>query len=673
MRRWLATLVAVGACSGAAPEAGPRVIVTTDPQGQLDLAALTTEPPAPHRVLLAPNRVELTLPPGTADVEVRHPEGCTTRLALDAKAAETPAQATMAALIVVPDDQPQLGFDAPFEVRVAPGCDEAKTRGRIEWKRVGPTDVPFTTDEGGWVVRGKTPTLAAAHPAPLPQAGIVAFSPATRGELLLELTFTHGVDGRTIKRRVSVAATPRATGVPTVGLGHEVFLTGTGWTIRQPALGGRAVPIVKGELTSFVPDAQGHWIFSKDGKEMTLQSGRGDEMPLDCARGDCHANVGVELTGNKMATVFTRGLEGALGDDYDPRCAIACHTAGEPGLADGGFTHVRKDEALTIPTALGKDAWGRLPRALRRVANVGCVACHGPAAIPAPAARWSILRADVCAICHDAPPRYGHVAAWRSSRMARSDADPRTREGACAGCHTTHGYLAARGIRPIKDESIPPPEVGPVGVSCTACHANHGAHQDTALLRKLDPPASLGAVPAEVAGGISQVCLHCHAPTAANGAPEAAAAALWLGKGGVEVATGKALDGPAQHAAIPGGCVGCHRESKDAVVAERGRHHGFQPDAKACVACHKDGPAEKVDGGAKTIAERAQGLLAKLRARGIVRGDGPPHAGAGVVPKDGPLANAARNVLLVAEDPAAAAHNAAYARRLLDEAATVLK
>ena len=30
-----------------------------------------------------------------------------------------------------------------------------------------------------------------------------------------------------------------------------------------------------------------------------------------------------------------------------------------------------------------------------------------------PEARWSILRADVCAYCHDAPPRYGHVEGWR--------------------------------------------------------------------------------------------------------------------------------------------------------------------------------------------------------------------------------------------------------------------
>ena len=180
-------------------------------------------------------------------------------------------------------------------------------------------------------------------------------------------------------------------------------------------------------------------------------------------------------------------------------------------------------------------------------------------------------------------------------------------------------------------------------------------------------------MPPEVANGISQVCLNCHAPTAGATVPEAGAAALWLGRGGVEVATGKPIDGPAAHAAIPGGCVGCHRQSKDEVVAERGRHHGFQPDAKVCLTCHQEGPAEKVAAGAREIAGRAEVLLVKLRGRGIVRGDLPPHAGQVVIPKDGPLANAARNVLLVVEDPAAAAHNAAYARRLLDEAATVLK
>jgi hypothetical protein len=138
-----------------------------------------------------------------------------------------------------------------------------------------------------------------------------------------------------------------------------------------------------------------------------------------------------------MTTVLARALAGGLGADYVPECAIACHAVGEPGLADGGFVNVARALGYLLPHHPEPDPWPGVPRALRRLAGVGCTACHGPAAIPEPESRWAILRSDVCAFCHDAPPRYRHVQAWRSSKMATPSqaALSRERSAGCDGCH----------------------------------------------------------------------------------------------------------------------------------------------------------------------------------------------------------------------------------------------
>jgi hypothetical protein len=332
-----------------------------------------------------------------------------------------------------------------------------------------------------------------------------------------------------------------------------------------------------------------------------------------------------------MTSVFARGLDGELGAGYDPRCAAACHTLGEAGVADGGFADVARALGVTLPAHPAAGAWAALPRALRRLGGVGCTACHGPGAIPEASARWSILRADVCATCHDAPPRYAVVAGWRAGRMARADAAAGARAEGCRDCHTTAGFLAAAGVRPL---GVPAPDdVGPMGVACAACHAPHDVH-GRRLLRELPPPAVLGAElpPAAAESG---VCLGCHTPRPAG----SSSAAIWLGRGGLRVADGAPLVGPAPHAAVP--CTGCHD----------GVGHGFAVTPRACGPCHASGPPPI----AADIAARAAALGARL---------GVGAHGTVTAASD----RAAWNVRLVLEDRGAAAHNPVYARKLLDEA-----
>ncbi|MSP17061.1 MAG: hypothetical protein EXR73_10705 [Myxococcales bacterium] len=599
-------------------------------------------------------------------------------------------------------DRPQLGFDTPFELVATPASATA-ARGELTWRQVSGPSVIWRAEERGWRLVVRTPTLAAARPGPLP-AGIVSFSPATRGEVVFEATW-RGAEHAEVRRSVRLAATARATGIPTVGLGHAVVLAGAGWRLAEKPRGARATLTSGPDFATLIPDATGRWaLIDAAGAELALRSGRADEMQLDCARSGCHASAGHGVVGSPMTNALARVFDGARGGARDgarggardgaddPRCTIACHAAGEPGLEDGGFAHVAGELGVTLPTRGAPGAWAKLPRALRRVGGVGCIACHGPAAVPEPGARWSVLRSDVCAVCHDAPPRYAIVAEWRAGRMARADALPGTRDEPCARCHTTAGFLAALGVRPVGANGTPPPDVGPVGIACAACHAAHGDRIGRALIRRVPvppdaaalfsavsppggavpvaapspggavpvaAPSAGGAVPvaAPSAGGAvplavdapSAICLPCHAQPAST-------VSLLAATGGLVVATGAPLLGESAHLAVPDLCLGCHAG------------HAFAPALARCstATCHPTGAPPELG---RDVRTRAVALAERL---GLTHAGAPPHALSFPV-DDTPLGRARANVRLVLDDAAAGAHNAAYARRLLDEAEAALR
>jgi hypothetical protein len=234
--------------------------------------------------------------------------------------------------------------------------------------------------------------------------------------------------------------------------------------------------------------------------------------------------------------------------------------------------------------------------------------------------------------------------------MATADRDPRTAAAPCARCHTTAGFLAATGAlagdRPIPDGVARP------GIACAACHAVHAAGaRAPGLLREPPPPAVLGQLPP----GARPICLGCHTPDSET---PSSAAALWLGRGGLDP-RGGALEGPAPHAPIAGGCTGCHGAGEAG-----GAGHRFAASTGACRGCHGPLPAST------EIRGRALRLWSAL---GQATSADPPHAARPAIDRSTPRGRAAWNVLLVLEDPAAAVHNAGYARRLLDAAAEVIR
>ncbi len=519
-----------------------------------------------------------------------------------------------------------VGFDADFTIEARALCPEARA-GTIAWRALsGASTSALTITDGGFTARARTPTLATAVGAPLPW-GLVPLSPRTRGEVVLEAMWRDGA-GAEERQEVRVAAAPRARGLPNTALGTRIYFGGAGWHVDGHPPGAAATLEAAAGTTSLVPDVAGDWrLVDGAGRALVLRAGRYDETPLDCGRAECHAAIAAATAVSPMTRVLARGLApaphghgAAFGDGY-PSCALACHATGEPGLADGGFTDVMGELGIDR-AALGPRRWEGLPRPLRRLGGVGCLACHGPGALPEASARWSILRTDVCATCHDAPARYGHVQAWRTTRMARADHDARAAtEPACTRCHTTWGFLAhATADAAAIDRRAPAAaDVGPMGIACAACHAVHehgaGAHATSlALLRTVPRPALLAdaVVPAPVEK--SQVCLACHTPDPTDDAPSASTAALWLGRGGLDPATGAPLTGPTPHAALAGGCVGCHRTGP---AVERGAGHAFVDGGGSCAQCHAK-PIAPDD-----LAARARSLWTTWLAREPAPGRAP--------------------------------------------------
>ncbi|MDW8361720.1 MAG: hypothetical protein RMK74_04915, partial [Myxococcales bacterium] len=417
-----------------------------------------------------------------------------------------------------------------------------------------------------------------------------------------------------------------------------------------------------GAMTSATFHVAGRYTLADPaGRTLTVAANLHGGTPLDCGRSECHAAEAQAALRSPMHDAWARLLEDPLAPRR-PDCALGCHATGEPGAPDGGFAHLAAQWNWHVPAGSEPGASVRMPRELRRLSGVGCTACHGPGAIPEPDAAWAIHRAEVCAVCHDAPPRYGHFVAWQSNRMARADAHPEARRNLrCARCHTTAGWLASLANRPIQPQRLPPESTPPVGVACVACHAPHAERTHGPLLRRPSVPLVLASASAADAlrDGPAGVCLSCHAPSAGDGGPSSSAAALLLGRGGWR-ADGAPLHASAPHAFAPRGCLVCHDGGPDGL--QRGASHGWRATPAVCSRCHDPSrTAAREELLARTLALASRlGLDANA-----------PHV---PMPVDAgtPIDRARWNVALVLEDRAAWAHGPGYARALLEEAERAL-
>jgi hypothetical protein len=591
---------------------------------------------------------------------VRHPETC--MALVDPLVCSTPQSAALLhAIVRTPQPIAQLGYDRAFSVGIEPSCESAAA-GSIRWDFSGASDFAMTVTARAWTVRGRTPPLDPATIAAGLQ-GIVPRSPRTQGYAELRATITLST-GETVHRVVTVSAIGRATGVASIAPNHTVLLAGGPWSIVQRPPGA-AAEIVAGPLATlqaWTPDRTGPWLMRRvDNQLLRVGVGRYDDMTLDCGRSECHAGQELRWRTSPMAAVLYRSVEGLGAAKSNVLCAVRCHAAGEPGLEDGGFWALASTLRTAIPHEGRADQWSQLPRALHHVSNVGCVSCHGSSILPSPDTRWTLLRADVCAHCHDSPPQYNQVLQWRASAMAHSDREPQTREGVCAQCHSTHEFLRTQGARTMAP--IAPSTHESLGISCASCHSVHGQSADRSL-RQVALRAWITGV--QAVGERSQACVYCHSPTSETNSVEASSAALWLGVGGLDPRTGAALRAASTPHRGTTECVSCHRADAAGSRTDSTRmSHTFAASDASCAACHQ----REIAADRQSILRRAQTLYARFALSSVSATSAPPHAsGATHTPSNAVLARALHNVLLVLEDRGAWAHNPTYATALLDAA-----
>jgi len=494
-----------------------------------------------------------------------------------------------------------LGPSAPVSIELRASCEEAQA-GSIEWHRSGAPLIDMTIAANGSQLTAHTQSAAELLPEH-GQWGIVAVSAQQRGITNLTATWTSADGERSVQLPIRIATLSRATGLPTVSSGQTVVLRGDQWHVDACPEGDECVLHPQRALTHFVPKMNGTWKLS-DESQRQLRIEVGPPIPaLDCGRSDCHRATTEITQHNPMIRGLSQRMTGFGADRTALDCALECHTVGEEGT-EGSFVELLRE--LGHADLHAYEAWSQLPPLLQRAGSVGCVGCHGPAAIPEWEARWKIYSSDVCATCHDSPPRYGHVAAFRSTAMGRSDAHPELREKpGCWRCHTTDGFLESMGTV-LEFGRVPPDWAEPQGLGCITCHDVHpgppqnpgaAAHgmstagvNDDALLRK--PPAHTVPMNWPKLADQSRICVPCHKSDPATGAAsevgplqqQATTVDLLLGVGAVRLDTGEPLTAAAPHGQVPGGCVGCHSTGPSAFT--HGRNHGFSVDPEGCRGCH---------------------------------------------------------------------------------------
>lgn len=567
-------------------------------------------------------------------------------------------------------DRFALGYDAPFAIIARHNCPE-HGRGEIVWRQLDGPSVALEARDAGFALHGRMPSFAHMHEESVPNGkGIVPVSPRTQGRVVLSASW-QGPKLAPTSHTLTFTAASRATGLSSVSVSQPLLLAGAGWQVQTRPPGAHAVVATASDgsgLSVFKADAPGRWTLAQPGgTPLTLHSLTHDETPYDCGRSECHAEIATLTEQSPMSRSLSRHLQES-GGSAAGSCMLECHVVGEQGLHDGGFQAVSAQLDFTWTE---QTRWSDLPQSLRRLGGVRCTACHGPGAIPPPESRDAVLQADVCASCHDAPPRYGHVQSWRQSRMARSDRDRATRQRSCARCHTTAGFLASIGARRLTQE---PSTSGPVGIACAACHAPHSARRGPRLVRQTSgqqywPFTTQGATPEEPR---VELCLSCHAPNT-NEPAAAVSGTLWASAVRIPRADAdgwEELSAAVAHDQVPGGCVGCHG---GAALEPEGRarvEHSFRADGRVCNLCHLPGVLASGFPAAAALTRRAVRLSDELSKRcdavDLTQAHPTQIELSGC--EQPALRRALYEVSLVLEDPAAWFHNAARSRVLLDDA-----
>ena len=307
--------------------------------------------------------------------------------------------------VAIEGPQGEVGFGVETRLQATEVCGGRPTGGLIHW----------STGATGPELKLKTPT-AEERLVVNSRAGVL---PVSADQAVLRITASTAQAASDF----GIMLAHRHSGLTSVPLGVGIYVYGgPGGSVQrfEAAKSGRHP--IRDAATGF---------------ETRLMAGRPDQVPMDCARSDCHSDLAAAHATTRHGSALSRALH-TPPRGHDPKC-LKCHAvAAEKGIP-GGFLDVAEQLGFgSFPQR--SMTFDELPSPMRRLGNVGCLACHGPGRIPEPAERAIEYSAGVCAQCHDAPPRYATVRDWRSSRMSQLPAD--ALKTGCANCHTAQGFVA---------------------------------------------------------------------------------------------------------------------------------------------------------------------------------------------------------------------------------------
>ena len=473
--------------------------------------------------------------------------------------------------------------------------------------------------------------------------GLLPISTDTRGQVTARVTVSDG-HGQSASATVVVNAASVSSGVRNVPLGTRVYLNSghggpSAWSLTPPAQSAAALDDPTSGTPSFVVDLPGSYALGEGAGTLTvyggdwtgaLSGGSGNAVTPDAGCTICHNSGPSALAldaftpwvGTGHATMFTRGLNGALSSSYGVSC-LGCHTVGyDPGAANSGFDDVAAAAGWTFPSTLGASSWDDLVAgapSVARLANVQCESCHGPQDSPAHMAsdvapdhrpfvspRISYA-AEVCAPCHAAGahhiysewstisgPELGGVSMSHSSPLGATQGVVATGLSAsCGRCHVAQGFqlyvgaLATGAVAldtndagmKVQMADVTPANAEPV--TCTACHDPHDATNPNQLRIYGDTP-NLPSGFAAHGLGKGALCVACH--NSRNGSQSSSTTRTYLHEDGEPYNSGNPagystphqsdqgdvflgrnayfmaaqLPMTSAHAAIEDTCVGCH-------------------------------------------------------------------------------------------------------------------
>ena len=508
-----------------------------------------------------------------------------------------------------------VGFGGTFSIKATLDCPQL-AGGRVGWRQVAGAPLAAMSVAGDGFAADRAHAVAGAtHRCPVPW-GVVPLSPRTRGRGRARRDAGATAAARALRREIRVAAAAPSRG-PAEHAGRRARLSRRRGLARDDAprrqrRGARTA----GGVASLLPGRRRR-LASRRRRRPHARAARPAATTRRRSTAGAPAAIPRSPTpspASPMTTVLARGSLGPAGRRDAFGAAIP--TARSPAT---------RRASPASPTAASRTSLAELRRAARPRPRAGTTLPRDAA----PAGRRRLPRLPrpgrdprgVGALEHPARrrlrrlPRRARRAMATSSpggqtAMARADQDPRARERrACARCHTTWGFLAAvapperdgRSIGARPTMSVPSGSRAAPATPSTIRRRPEGTPR---LLRATPVPALLAGAPTQASASPATR----PRPTTSGPAPRrrrsGSGAAVWI------PATGAPLTGGAPHAAIAGGCVGCHRGGPDNV--ERGGGHAFRaPDVRL----HAVPPAGAA--GVADLRARAQAAVAVAADRAI--------------------------------------------------------